>query len=51
MLGIPLRLKHPVTGIADLAADPIEIWTTISEALVEKRDEREPQCPYQPDLS
>ena len=28
MLGISLRylLKHPVIGIADLAADPIEIW-------------------------
>ncbi len=42
MLGIPLRylLKHPVTGIADLVADPIEIWTTIREAYAEKREER-----------
>ena len=53
MLGIPLRylLKHPVTGIADLVADPIEIWTTIREAYAEKREERRPQCPYEPDLS
>jgi Methyltransferase domain len=53
MLGIPLRylLKHPVTGIADLAADPIETWTTIREAYAEKREERRPQCPYQPDYN
>jgi hypothetical protein len=53
MLGIPLHylLKHPVTGVADLLADPIEAWTTIREAYVEKRDERRPQCPYEPDLS
>jgi hypothetical protein len=39
MLGIPIRylLKHPVTGVADLVADPIETWTTIREAYVEKR--------------
>jgi hypothetical protein len=36
-------LKHPVTGIADLAADPIEIWTTIREAYSEKREERRPE--------
>ena len=52
MLGIPLRylLKHPVTGIVDLAADPIEIWTTIREAYAEKYQEPRPQCPYEPDL-
>jgi hypothetical protein len=53
MLGIPLRylLKHPVTGFADLVADPIETWTTIREAYAEGREERRPQCPYEPDLS
>ena len=53
MLGIPLRylLKHPVTGVADLVADPIETWTTIREAYLEKREERRPQCPYEPELS
>ena len=53
MLGIPLRylLKHPLTGIADLAADPIEVWTTIRESYVERLAERKPQCPYAPDLS
>jgi hypothetical protein len=52
MLGIPIRylLKHPVTGIADLAADPIETWTTVREAYAEGREERRPQYPYEPDL-
>jgi len=53
MFGIPLRylLKHPVAGVVDLVADPIEIWTTIREACAEKHEERRPQCPYEPDLS
>jgi hypothetical protein len=31
MLGIPVRylLKHPVIAGVDLAADPVEVWTTI----------------------
>jgi hypothetical protein len=51
MLGIPLRylLKHPVSAVADLAADPFEIWTTIHDAYVAQREQRGPQCPYQPD--
>ena len=53
MLGIPLRylLKHPMTGVADLAADPIETWITIREAILEKPEEGKPQCPYQPSLA
>ena len=45
MLGIPLRylMKHPLTGIADLAADPIETWTTVREAYAERREERRPE--------
>jgi Methyltransferase domain len=52
MLGIPLRylLKHPVTGVADLAADPVETWTTILDSYVAERERRGPQCPYEPDL-
>ena len=52
MLGIPLRylLKHPLTGIADLAADPIETWTIVREAYAEGREEHRPQYPYEPDL-
>jgi len=52
MLGIPMRylLKHPVTGVADLLADPIETWTTISDAHTAERERRRPQCPYEPNL-
>jgi hypothetical protein len=53
MLGIPLRylLKHPVTGIADLSADPVEVWITLRESYAEGHQERRPQCPYEPDLN
>jgi Methyltransferase domain len=53
MLGIPVRylLKHPVTGVADLAADPLEIWTTALDEYAAQRERRGPQCPYEPDLS
>ena len=52
MLGLPMRylLKHPVAGIADLVADPIETWTTIREAYAEGREVHRPQYPYEPDL-
>jgi hypothetical protein len=51
MLGIPLRylVKHPVSGIADLVADPIETWTTLLDSYVAERERRTPQCPYEPD--
>ena len=53
MLGIPMGylLKHPIAGVADLVADPIEIWTTILDSYVAERERRGPQCPYEPDLS
>lgn len=40
MLGIPLRylLKHPITGVADLVADPFEAWTTIVDNYVHERE-------------
>jgi Methyltransferase domain len=52
MLGIPLRylLKHPLIGVADLAADPFEAWTTILDSYVAERERRGPQCPYEADL-
>jgi len=51
MLGIPLRylLKRPVIAVADLAADPLEIWTTIHDAYVAQREQRGPQCRYESD--
>ena len=47
MLGLPLRylLKHPVSGVADLAADPLEIWSTMYDDYVYMREQREPQIP------
>jgi hypothetical protein len=52
MLGIPIRylLKHPITGVADLVADPIETWTTIRDNYVHEREWRRPRCLYEPDL-
>ena len=39
MLGIPLRylLKHPVMGVAELAADPLQTWMTIQDEYVAAR--------------
>jgi hypothetical protein len=53
MLGIPLRylLKHPVIAAADLGADPAEIWTTIVDAYVDRREQRGPQCQYGSDVN
>jgi hypothetical protein len=53
MLGIPLRylLKHPVMGLADLATDPLEIWTTIYDVYVAQREQRGPQCRYKSDVN
>ena len=51
MLGIALRylLKHPITAVADLAADPLQIWTTIQDSYVDQREQRRPQCHYESD--
>ena len=48
MLGVPLRylLKHPVMAVADLAADPVEIWMTITTSM-DKREQRGPRCRYE----
>jgi Methyltransferase domain len=48
MLGIPLRylLKHPISGVADLAADPRQVCTTVWDAYVDERERRGPQCQY-----
>ena len=40
MLGIPVRyfLKHPVTSLADVAADPLQLWMTIQDEYAAKRE-------------
>lgn len=51
MLGVPVRylLKHPVAGARDLAADPLEIWTTIQDTYVAQREQKEAPHLYQSD--
>jgi Methyltransferase domain len=52
MLGIPFRylLKHPIAGVADLAADPRQVWTTVQDYYLADREQRErPHCVYEPD--
>jgi hypothetical protein len=50
MLGIPFRylLKHPL-AVADLVADPLEVWARIQDAYVAEREQRGPQCQYESD--
>ena len=52
MLGIPLRylLRHPLDA-ADLAADPRQVWTTIVDQYVDRRERRGPVCNYKSDES
>jgi len=50
MLGLPLRnwLKHPATAVAEIAADPAEIWATIRETYAADRERSRPACRYTP---
>jgi hypothetical protein len=45
MLGIPIRylLRHPVIFVADLAADPVEVFMTVHDAYVAQREQRGPR--------
>ena len=49
VLGIPMRylLKHPLIGVADLAADPLEVYLTVHDAYVSQRENRGPRCRYE----
>src|SRR5271166_7131558 len=51
MLGIPIRylLKHPVAAVADLAADPLEVWIAVQDAYAAQREQRTPRCRYESD--
>jgi Methyltransferase domain len=51
VLGIPIRylLKHPLIGVADLAADPLEVYLTAHDAYVAQRERRGPQFRYESD--
>ena len=39
-------LKNPLTALADLAADPVEVWVTARDVYVAGREQREPRCRY-----
>jgi hypothetical protein len=51
MLGIPVRhfLKHPVTTVADIAADPLQLWMTIQDEYAAVRETSRLKCLYEPD--
>lgn len=48
MLGLPLRefFKHPVTTVAHLAADPVQIFLTVQDEYAAAREAKGPQCQY-----
>ena len=49
MLGIPVRyfLKHPVTTVADVAADPLQLWMTIQDEYAAQREGSRPKYQYE----
>jgi hypothetical protein len=51
MLGLPVRyfLKHPVTTVAHLAADPVQIWMTVQDEYAAAREGNRPKCEYESD--
>ena len=51
MLGIPVRyfLKHPVTTVADVAADPLQLWMTIHDEYAAQREGSRPKYQYESD--
>lgn len=51
MLGLPLRyfLKHPVTTVAYLAADPLQIWMTVQDEYAAEREGSRPKHQYESD--
>lgn len=51
MLGIPVRylLKHPIIAVTELAADPLQTFTTVQDSYIARREQRGPDCRYEPD--
>jgi Methyltransferase domain len=50
MLGIPVRylLKHPLVA-AELAASPVQVWTTVLDSYIARLEQLRPQCEYYSD--
>lgn len=53
MLGTALRhlLRHPLAVVSDLAADPLQVLTTLRDAYVAEREYCRPQYSYSADAS
>src|ERR1041385_1448941 len=51
MLGIPLRylLKNPLKGTVDLAADPLQVVSSMLDIYIDKRERQGAQCQYEAD--
>ena len=51
MLGLPMRyfLKHPVTAVAYLAEDPLQVWMTVRDEYAAVRERNRPDCQYDSD--
>ena len=51
MLGIPVRhfFKHPITTVADISADPLQLWMTIQDEYSAVREGGRPKCLYESD--
>jgi hypothetical protein len=49
VLGIPVRyfLKHPVTTVSDVAADPLQLWMTIHDEYSAMREASKPKYQYE----
>ena len=49
MFGIPVRylLKHPLSGIVDIAADPVQVLMTMQDYYAEARERRKRRWEYQ----
>jgi hypothetical protein len=53
MLGIPVRyfLKHPVTTVTDVAADPLQLWMTIQDEYAAQREGSRAKYQYEFDAN
>jgi len=48
MLGLPFRywLKHPMTCVADVVSDPLELWELMRDTYAHNRERAQPACEY-----
>ena len=46
-----LLLKHPMSSIVDLAANPRQLWMRLWDNIVDERERRGPHCRYIADVN